>query len=144
MASAGTVGRRAFLYWSSASSKATTSQTKIAELQDFTFTADRDLIDVTSHDSSGWKESLPGTFKGSWTAKVVYLSTGAAQGAMRKVFLGALPAMSAISILATSFTSKHKYTGLTRLSGFTMTAATDNAVLGDLKGEISGALTRTS
>lgn len=137
-------GRLAYIYASTDTTQTGTSQqTKILQLQDYTLTVDRKVIDVTNHDSSGYDESLSGTVKLTWDAKVVYFSTGAGQKALRSALLGTNPTAYPISLLQTSKTSAHKYTGVTRLTGFTVSHPTENAVLGTLKGEFSGKVTWT-
>ena len=135
-------GRLAYIYASTDTTKtATTAQAKMLQLTDYTLTVDRKVIDVTNHDSSGYDESLSGTMKLTWDAKVVYFSTGAGQQALRSAVLGTNPNAYPISLLQTTKTSAHKYTGVTRLTGFTATHDTNNAVLGTLKGEFSGKVT---
>ena len=143
MATAAVTGRKAYIYWSTASSKATSAQTKIAELTDYTLTVDRPVIDVTNHDSSGFAESLSDVAKITWDAKMNYLSTGV-QGSARAFVLGVNPGLGAISFLLTTSITAHKYAGKTRITGFTQTNPTKGEVGGTIKGEISGPLTRTS
>lgn len=148
MATAAITGRKAYIRASTASaSTATTSQTALAELQNYTLTVNADTIDVTSHDSAGWKEVLTGIRNFSWSADLVYLSTGAGQGALRAALLtsaAAGPGLVNITFMQTTATNAKKYQGKTRLTSFELTHDTNNAVLGKMSGVGSGALTRVA
>ena len=145
MATVAQTGRLAAIYSSTAiASTATTSQTKWLGLQDYTLTLDRDEIDVTSHDSSGFHDNLSGIAKWSWDAKIVYASTGAQQGALRAMVLGTNPALVPISFAQSTSKTAQKYVGKTRITGFSVSHGTDNAVLGTMKGVGSGPLVRTA
>ena len=145
MASAAIPGRLAYLRASTAAaSTATTSQTQITELKNYVLTVAANEIDVTSHDSSGWKETLTGTRSWSWTADLVYLSTGPMQGALRANLLGATPALLNISFKQSTSNSAKKYQGKTRLTGFELSHEQDSEVLGKLSGVGSGILVRTA
>jgi len=54
----------------------------VGEIRDVTLTLSLETIDVTSHDSAGWKESIPGA--GSWSAsgEALYVAADAAQSAV--------------------------------------------------------------
>lgn len=145
MASVAQTGRLAQIYSSTTlASTATSSQTRWLNLQDYTLTLDRNEIDVTSHDSSGFHDNLSGIAKWSWDAKVVYASTAAGQGALRAYVLGSNPGLVNISFLQSTAKTTQKYQGKTRITGFTVTHGTDNAVLGTIKGVGSGPLVRTA
>lgn len=145
MATAALTGRLARIRASTAAaSTATTSQTALAELQNYTLTVNGDVIDVTSHDSSGWKEVLTGIRSWSWSADVVYLSTGAGQGALRANFVGATPALLNITFLQTTTLTAKKYQGKTRLTSFELSHGTNDAILGKMSGVGSAALARTA
>ena len=147
MATAAITGRKAFIRASTAAaSTATSSQTALAELQNYTLTITADSIDVTSHDSSGWKETLTGIRSFSWSADLIHISTGAGQGALRAALLTTIaagPGLVNITFMqSTSITAK-KYQGKTRLTGFEHTHGTNDAVLGKMSGIGSGSLKRT-
>ena len=145
MATAAIPGRLASLRASTAAaSTATSSQTALAELKNYTLTIDTTPIDVTNHDSSGWKEHIHGIRSWSWTADLVYLSTGAGQGALRANLLGATPALINVTFKQSTSNTSKKYQGKTRVTSFDLNTATDDAVLGTMSGVGNGALTRTA
>lgn len=148
MATAAITGRKAILRASTAAaSTATTSQTALAELQNYTLTVTSDVIDVTSHDSAGWKEVLSGIRSFSWSADLVYVSTGAGQGALRAALLSTAAAgapLVNISFMQTTAVNAKKYVGKTRLTGLEVAHGTNDAVLGKLSGVGHGALARTA
>ena len=141
MASAAIPARKAYLRSSSASS-ASTTQTVMAELIDFTLTVEEDNALVTNHDSSGWEESIIGIRRWSWEASCNYLSTGAGQG-LRQSLIDADPNVYVTFQATTSVTAK-KFQGKTRLSGFTMGANTPDQVQGTFRGQGTGAIVRTA
>lgn len=143
MASAALHGRFGSIRLST-SSTATTAQTAIAELRNYTLTVEGDYIDVTSHDSSGWREGLNGTRRWSWTADVVYLSTGAGQAIYRPEFTTSNPGLVNVTFKQSTSNTAKLWKGKTRLTGFTANHDTNDAVLGTLTGEGSGALTRSA
>ncbi len=143
MASAGMHGRFASIRVSTAST-ATTAQTAIAELRNYTLTVEGDTIDITSHDSSGWRELLNGTRRWSWEAEVIYLSTGAGQVVVRPEFTTANPGLVNISFKQSTSNTAKLWKGKTRLTGFDINHDTNDAVLGTMRGEGSGSLTRTA
>ena len=143
MASAALHGRFASLRVSTAST-ATTAQTALAELQNYTVTVEGDYIDVTSHDSSGWREGLNGTRRWSWEAEVVYLSTGAGQLVLRPEFTTATPGLVNVTFKQTTSNTAKLWKGKTRITGFDISHPTNDAILGTIRGEGSGSLTRTA
>src|SRR5262245_21342622 len=145
MPSAAVPGRKAYIRSSTAAaSTATRSQTLWAGLTNYTLTIDRGMIDVTNHDSSGWHENLSGILTWSGSAKVNYLSTGAGQGALRAHVLGTNPALVNMTFQATTSATAKKYQGKARITGFDQTNPTNDAVLGTISFEGSGALVRTA
>lgn len=145
MPSASIPGRKAYIRSSTVlASTASTSQTAMAELTDYTLTIDRNEIDVTNHDSSGWHENLSGILKWSFSANMNYLSTGAGQGNLRAAILGTNPALVPISFLQTTSATAKKYVGKARLTAFDVKHPTDGEVTGTISGVGSGALVRTA
>lgn len=145
MPTAAVLGRLAYIRASTAAaSTATTSQTKIAELRNYTLTVEGDVIPIESHDTTGWRESLQHFRRWNWEAEVIYLSTGAAQGALRGEFSTANPGLVNITFGQTSALNAKKWQGKTRLTGFTVNHDTNDAVLGTLRGEGNGSLTRVA
>lgn len=142
MASAAIPARKAYLRSSSATS-ASTSQTLMAELVDLTLTVEEDNADVTNHDSSGWGENIIGIRRWSWEAAANYLSTGAGQGALRQSLIDS-DASVFLTLQATTSATAKKYTGKTRLTGFTMAADTAGEVKGTFRGQGNGAIVRTA
>ena len=131
--SAAIPGRKAYLRSSSASS-ATSSQTLMAELLDFTLTVEEDNIVVTNHDSSGWDESIIGIRRWNWEASANYLSTGAGQGALRQSLIDGDTLLWLTFQATTSLTAK-KYIGKTRLSSF---GQQNNTVNGQIQATFRG------
>jgi predicted secreted protein len=147
MASAAITGRLAYIRASTAAaSTATSSQTQVTELTDYTLTFEKGTINVTNHDSSGWHESLAGIGRWNGTANINYLSTGPMQGALRAHVLQAAgnPALVNMTFKQTTSNTAKKYQGKARITGFTVGHPTDNAVLGTLSFEGSGPLVRTA
>lgn len=145
MASASITGRKAYIRSSTAAaSTATTSQTAWAEILNYTLTVERDEIDVTNHDSSGWHENLSGIAKWTLSGNMNYLSTGAGQGALRAHILGTNPGLVNVTAMATTSATAKKYQGKLRLTGFAQENPTDGAVTGSISGVGSGALVRTA
>lgn len=140
--SAAIPGRKAYLR-SSSNSSASTAQTLMAELLDYTLTVEEDNIDVTNHDSSGWAESIIGIRRWSWEASANYLSTGAGQGALRQSLVDA-DANVFITFQATTSVTAKKYQGKTRLTGFTQANATNAQVMGTFRGQGTGPIVRTA
>jgi len=135
-------GRKAYLRSSSASS-ASTAQTLMAELLDYTLTVEEDNIDVTNHDSSGWGESIIGIRRWTWDASANYLSTGLGQGALRQSLVDADPNVFVTFQATTSATAK-KYQGRTRLISFTQQNNTvDGQITGTFRGQGTGPIVRT-
>lgn len=56
--------------------------TKIAELRDVTLTVERDVIDVSSHSSSGWKDNILGLAQWSASAEALYVHSDAKQDSL--------------------------------------------------------------
>ena len=140
--SAAIPGRKAYLRSSSASS-ASTAQTLLAELLDYTLTVEEDNHVVTNHDSSGWEESIIGIRRWSWEASANYLSTGAGQGALRQSMIDA-DATVYITFQATTSVTAKKYQGKTRLQSFTQANPTDGQVMGTFRGQGNGPIVRTA
>lgn len=69
MATSAVAGYKGLLKLSTA---AAGSKTAVAELRNFSIKADRPEIDATSHESSGFREVIAGTF--SWTGSADYLT----------------------------------------------------------------------
>lgn len=143
MATAALLGRGGQVRFST-SSTATSSQTKIAELRNYTLTVDGDVIDVTNHDSSGWREILQGTRSWNLDAEVIYLSTGAGQSIARIEFTTSNPVLGHLSLCQTTATNTKLWKGRARITGFTINHDTNDAVLGTLKFAGSGSLARTA
>ena len=90
----------------------------IAELRNCTLTVSRDMIDVTSNDSSGWRNVIPGT--ASWTARAEALyvpSTSATQYLLRN----ALSSGSSMSFLfqpSTASGGPYSWTGTCHIASW--------------------------
>lgn len=143
MPSAALAGRFGSIRLSTAST-ATTSQTQIAELQNYTLTVEHALIPVTSHDSSGWEDNISGIRNWSGTAEVIYLSTGAGQAIARTSFTTASPNFVNFTFKQSTSNTSKKWQGSGLITGFDISHATDDAVLGTISFRGRAALTRTA
>lgn len=142
MATAAIPGRKAYIRSSSASS-ASTSQTLLAELLDYTLTVESPEIPVTNHDSSGWEENILGIRKWSWEASCNYLSTGAGQEELRQSLLDA-DATVWITFQATTSAAAKKHVGKTRITRYTQANPTEGQILGTFAGVGNGVIARTA
>lgn len=143
MPSAALTGRFASIRLSTAST-ATTAQTAIAELRNYTLTVEHALINVTSHDSSGWEDNISGIRNWSGSAEVIYLSTGAAQAAARTAMTTATPNLVNFTFKQTTSNTAKKWQGSGWVTGFDLTHATDEAVLGTISFRGARPLIRTA
>ena len=143
MASAALHGRHGTIRISTTST-ATSSQTKIAELNTYTITAEADTIDVTNHDSTGWQETLLGTRRWNIEADVMYLSTGAGQSIARIEFTTATPVRVNLTLTQTSSITTKLWKGKGWVSGWTASHDQNDAVKGTLRFFGSGTLARTA
>lgn len=141
MATIALPGRKAYLRFSSASS-ATTSQTALLELQNFTLRVAESDIVVTSHDSSSWEERIPGIRSASWEATANFVSTGA-QGSMRQSLLDADASQYVTFMMSTSVTAK-KFAFKTRVQEFGAETPTEGQITASFRGASHGAITRTA
>lgn len=126
-----------------AASTATTSQTVLGALRNYSITVDRDVIDITNHDSSGWFEGISGIARWRGTADLVYVSTGL-QGGLRRVELGANPGALPFTFKQSTSNTAKKYQGKAFITSFEVNHQTDNAVLGTIAFVGHTALVRTS
>lgn len=141
MATVAIPGRKAYIRFSTASS-ATTAQSLVQELQDFTLTVNTADIVLTNHDSSGWEERMDGIKGAEWEATLNYVSTGV-QGTMRQSLLDG-DANQYVTFQATTAAASKKYQFKTRLRSFTQSNPTDGQVAGTIRGQSHGAITRTA
>jgi hypothetical protein len=87
MATAGIAGYSGFLY----AGPTTGSITKIAELREWTLSAEMSEIDATSHDSSGTREVIAGVR--SWSGSAEFLHAGSStQLQLHDMMVGGTPA----------------------------------------------------
>lgn len=110
MPSAALAGRFGSIRLSTASS-ATTAQTTIAELTNYRLTVAHELINVTSHDSSGWEDNISGIRSWEGSADVIYLSTGAGQAAARTSMTTATPNLMNFSFKQSTSNTAKKWQG---------------------------------
>lgn len=141
MATIAIPGRKAYLRFSSAST-ATTSQTALLELQNFTLTVNESDIVVTSHDSSGWEERITGIRSAKWTASANFISTGA-QGSMRQSLLDADATQNVTFLMTTSVTAK-KFSFKTRVQEFSCDTPTEGQATAAFGGASHGSISRTA
>ena len=144
MATAALTGRAGQLRFSTNLAALTTALTKVAELMDCTLTVNRKEIDVTSHDSSGYKSVLYGIMDAKLTAKVNYISTGAAQKNLAIQLLASAPLKMRASVLASTQTSKKKWEFNCIITKFEQSLPTDKQIVGTVEAIVDGAITRTS
>jgi predicted secreted protein len=79
-----TAGYAGFLY----AGASTGSITKIAELREWTISAEMSEIDATSHDSSGQREIIAGIRSWSGSAEYLFASTAATQTQLHDLLVG--------------------------------------------------------
>lgn len=60
----------------------------LGELRDYTLSAEMSEIDATSHQSSGWREIIPGMRAWSWTADSLYVDDDTGQDQLRDALSG--------------------------------------------------------
>lgn len=137
---AATPGRKAFVYASTTSTSI--AGKKIAKLDNFNFTVNEEPIDITNHDSSGWKATLAGIRNASFTAETFEPTTGAVLIDIRAALTGASTLFIAVGL--TTSTSAKKWTGWGRITTLGYGAPTAGALVKNIAGEFTGALTYTS
>lgn len=143
MPSAALAGRFGSIRLSTASS-ATTAQTTVAELTNYRLTVTHNLINVTSHDSSGWEDNISGIRNWEGTADVIYLSTGAGQAAARTSMTTASPNLMHFSFKQSTSNTAKKWQGAGFVTGFDISHETENAVLGTVSFRGARPLVRTA
>lgn len=144
MATASVTGRSAALYTSTNLSAATSAMSRIAELQDVTLTLTRKTIEVTSHDSSGFMETLHGIADWKVGGKVNYISTGLGQKTWATQIFAASPLPVRISVAATTSKTAHLWVGNGKITKFEMAHPTDKQSVATIEVVGTGAITRTS
>ncbi len=144
MATAALTGRAGALYASTNLAQATSSMTRVAELQDVTLTVNGKTIDVTSHDSSGWMENLLGIRDWKVAGKVNYISTGAGQKIFAVQLTASAPLSVRVSVAATTSKTARLWVGNGKVTKFEHSLPTDKSIVGTLELVGTGAITRTS
>ena len=76
-------GFEAFLYIGNSGS----ADTKIAEVRDIELAIEDELIDVTSHDSAGWRCNLSGLRNWNFTAEALNVTADAGQSIVKNAIL---------------------------------------------------------
>lgn len=117
----------------------TVGGTKIAELKNFSFDPSVNMIDVTSTDSGGWEEVIPG--RGSWsaTATAWFVASDTIQTNCRAALTGKTSV--AIELDPVVGSGKLKWTGTAYISNFKMNVGENAAISFDLTFKGSGAPT---
>jgi predicted secreted protein len=128
----------------STSSTNTAAQTAVAELTNYRLTVNASLINVTSHDSSGWEDNIVGIRSWEGTADVVYLSTGAGQAALRTTLTTATPNLVNFSFKQSTSDSAKKWQGAGYVTSWDVSHGTDEAILGTISFRGARPLTRTA
>lgn len=144
MATASVTGRTAVLYCSTSLAAATSAMSRVAELNDVTVTNNRKTIDVTSHDSSGFMETLYGIADWKVSGKVNYISTGLGQKTFAQQIMASVPLPVRISVAATTSKTAHLWVGNAKVTKFEMNHPTDKQSIANIELVGTGALTRTS
>ena len=143
MPSAALAGRFGSIRLSTASS-ATTAQTQIAELTNYRIAVAHELINVTSHDSSGWEDNISGIRSWEGSADVVYRSTGAGQASARTSMTTASPNLMNFAFKQSTSNTAKKWQGAGYVTGFEASHETNNAVLGTISFRGARPLVRTA
>jgi predicted secreted protein len=144
MATKAITGRAGALYWSTNLSAATSAMTKVAELQDCTYTLNRKTIDVTSHDSSGFQENLYGIQDTKVSGKINYFSTSATVKTAVQQIISNAPINLRFSVAATTSKTAHFFVQTGLVTRFEHSLPTDKQIVGTVDLVGTGAVTRTS
>jgi predicted secreted protein len=144
MATKAITGRAGSLYWSTNLGAATSAMTKVAELQDCTFTVNRKTIDVTSHDSSGFQENLYGIQDTKLSGKVNYFSTSASARIPVMQIISNSPLNLRFSVASSTSKTTHLFVQTGLVTRFEHSLPTDKQIVGTIEMVGTGAVTRTS
>lgn len=124
-------------------SATTAAVAKVGEVENWEIQIQRDTIDATSFDSSGYKETVEGIM--NWTARAgaISVSGNANQVVIRKQIVAATPAKCSFSFQPTT-SATMKWTGSGYIRGVRTFGGTRDLVMLDVDIEGTGALTYTS
>lgn len=96
----------------------------IAELRNCTVRVSRDMIDVTSNDSSGWRNIITGTASWSATAEALYVPSTVDAGYLTRNALSSASSMSFLFMPSTAASGTYAYTGTAHIGSWEI-AGTD-------------------
>ena len=139
MATAAIAGYKALLF-TSTSTGGTLAQ--VAELKDYSIDVSHAEIDVTSHDSSGTREIIAGIDQWSGGGEISYVVASTQHQSMFDVLIG--KTRIDFEFHPTGSSSDGAFSGQGFISGFNMSAPTEDALNASLTFVGNGQLTRIS
>jgi predicted secreted protein len=113
-----------------------------AEVRDIEVTGQVDMIDATSHDSSGAKEFIPGLSEWSGTIGALYIETNATQNTVRDALLGKTKLYLEFRPHG-AVTGKYQYKGECYIKNWKPTSPNSDAAMVNIEMQGTGTLTPT-
>jgi TP901-1 family phage major tail protein len=99
-----------------------------------------DIIDVTTKDSSGWKESIPGLRSASGSGDFLFSEDGAVNF---EDFFDEINTRSSFTALwSTAVTGDKTYTGTAYITSISLSGGVEDAMTYNIAFEITGAVTK--
>lgn len=123
-------------------STSTGAGSEIAEIRNFSVSAEHAEIDATSHDSSGDREVIAGVGSWSMTADYLHVQGSTDHQAIFDLLAGRTLALT--ELFPTGSSSDGYYSGLGFMGSWELSAPNDDAAAANISFVGSGALTRTS
>jgi TP901-1 family phage major tail protein len=141
MATSAVAGYKALLLASTASGQ---TAAQLAELKDYNIDVSHAEIDVTNHDSSGTREIIAGIDQWTGGGEINYVtsSSGANHAALYDVLVNKVQVD--FEFLPTGSSSDGYFSGTGYVSGFNMTAPTEDALNASLTFAGNGAFARSA
>lgn len=137
MATAAIAGYKAKLY---VSTDGGNTYNLVGEVRNLTLRVEADNIDVTSHDSAGWREFIQGLKQWTATAEALYVDTNAQQDAVYAALTGGT--VIDLRIYAEEASGKEQWEGEARVTSWELSGPNDDAAVVNLEFQGTGALTK--
>lgn len=138
MATAALAGRKAFWGYAATSSG---TPAEVAEVKSWSINPTQAMIDVSSNDSSGNNEFIPGQFGWTATFNGVYTASDAEQIALRKALINKTKVYMS---LRPSTATTPLWKGNVYVENWTVSGSFDKEILNDLTVRGTGPLTYTT
>jgi TP901-1 family phage major tail protein len=138
MATAAIAGYSGFLHVGS-----TGAAIKIAELREWTISAEMSEIDATSHDSSGTREVLAGVRSWSGSAEYLFAGNSSGQTSLHDLWAAGTKIDAEFYPAGTSSSFPY-YTGEGYITGWEVSGPNEDAVAGNISLVGTGTLTQTT